>query len=232
MSAVADIATQARRLREQTCKLLDLKPDDLTLTQKLRVNRASALRIQIDDLEAAQLRGEQIDINKLIEASEALERLLGGDPEQSPQHDFAGAQAELAALLNLRSVARDRATAAVTSALAGITIYMADFDTARDALDQLLSDLLSGDLRTKFVAAMREAGAAIDDPVEQIKVAPVAEAKPAPVPTKPPPQPQPIEDGAARANATRPPDHYLKGPDEDWRRYVGVDGVISPWRRF
>jgi hypothetical protein len=60
----------------ETCELLKLNPDDLTAAQKIRVDRASALRLQIDDLQSAQLRGAQIDLGKLIEASEALEHLL------------------------------------------------------------------------------------------------------------------------------------------------------------
>jgi hypothetical protein len=48
----------------------------LTAAQKIRVDRASSLRLQIDDLQSAQLRGAQIDLGKLIEASEALEHLL------------------------------------------------------------------------------------------------------------------------------------------------------------
>jgi hypothetical protein len=90
-----DLAAQAKRLREQTCALLGLDPNALTLAQRLRVNRASALRLQIDDLEAAQLRGQPIDINKLVDASESLERLVGGNPEAPATPDFAGAKEEL-----------------------------------------------------------------------------------------------------------------------------------------
>jgi hypothetical protein len=30
-----------------------------------------------------------------------------------------------------------------------------------------------------------------------------------------------------RINAIRPPQHYLKGPEEPWRAYVHADGYIS-----
>ena len=106
-----DIAVQAQRLREQTCKLLGLDPNNLSLPQRLRVNRASALRLQIDDLEAAQLRGQPIDIAKLVESSEALERLVGGDPDASTTHDFSSAREELARLLARRADGIERGLA-------------------------------------------------------------------------------------------------------------------------
>lgn len=101
----ADIAAQARRLRAQTCELLGLDPNGLSVTQQLRVSRASALRLQIDDLESAQLRGQPIDINKLVDASESLERLVGGNPEAPAAYDFSGAKEELDRLLVQRAAA-------------------------------------------------------------------------------------------------------------------------------
>ena len=130
---------------------------------------------------------------------------------------------------------------AVLTELAGITIDMQHFAAVRDALDQLLHGSLSGDVRSKFLSLMCDAGAVpaenIYSPDEQInlqiKIEPPAEAKPAPT-KPPPPQRSNGEDGAARAHATRPPDHYLKQADEPWRPFIGADGVISPspWRRF
>jgi hypothetical protein len=142
----------------------------------------------------------------------------------------------------LRAATRAQRQTAICSTLAGISVDMQHFDAARDALEELLHGSLSGDVRSKFVALMRDAGAApaenAGSPDEQInlqiKVEPL---RPPPQPSVPavPPPPRPNgEDGAARANATRPPDHYLKPPPEDWRAFVGADGVISPspWRRF
>jgi hypothetical protein len=103
MTEQADIRKMSQKLRSQTCALLGLDPNALSLAQQLRVNRASALRLQIDDLEAAQLRGQSIDINKLVEASEALERLVGGNPEAAAQPDFSGAKEELRQFLVQRA---------------------------------------------------------------------------------------------------------------------------------
>jgi hypothetical protein len=182
-----DLETKSRRLFSGTCELLGLDPKNLTLTQRLRVSRASALRLQIDDLEKAQLLGQSIDINKLVDASEKLERLVGGDPDAPSQPDFTGAREELRRLLDQRA----------------------------DALE-----------RRRERAAPRAPAPPHDekDPGRSFS----------PPPPAAPPVAQPREDGAARANATRPPEHYLKQPDEDWRKYVGADGIItpSPWRRF
>jgi predicted nuclease with TOPRIM domain len=95
-----DLETKSRRLFAGTCELLGLDPKQLTLGQKIRVSRASALRLQIDDLEKAQLLGQPIDINKLCEASEALERLVNATGSASK--NFEKQKAEFARLLNLQ----------------------------------------------------------------------------------------------------------------------------------
>jgi hypothetical protein len=101
-----DLETKARRLFAGTCELLGVDPKHLTLTQKLRVSRASALRLQIDDLEKAQLLGQPTDINKLVEASEALERLVTPTPN-GQSNELHAAKAQFEALLNAAVSARD-----------------------------------------------------------------------------------------------------------------------------
>ena len=59
------------------------------------------------------------------------------------------------------------------------------------------------------------------------------EAKLPEVQKQPPPkQPDNVVpmSGVERANTMQPPDHYLKGPEEPWRPFVGVDGPVA--RRF
>jgi hypothetical protein len=75
----ADLATQARRLREDTCRQLGLDPAKLSAGDELVVSRAGALRLLISDLEAQQLAGRPIDVGKYVEASEALERIVRVD---------------------------------------------------------------------------------------------------------------------------------------------------------
>jgi hypothetical protein len=105
-----DIPAMARNLFVNTCKLLGLDPDDLTAAQKIRVDRASALRLQIDDLQSAQLRGAQIDLAKLIEASEALEHLLATSVTiHAKEHDEA--RETLAKLIGSLAAVEQRETA-------------------------------------------------------------------------------------------------------------------------
>jgi hypothetical protein len=100
-----DLVAQARRLREQTCALLGLDAKQLSPAQLVRVDRCSVLRLRLSDLEALQLNGRPFDTSEYIEASEALERLLGSDPEATTTHDFSGAREELAQLLAKRAAA-------------------------------------------------------------------------------------------------------------------------------
>jgi hypothetical protein len=112
MSSIAsDLKTMARNLFADTCKMLKLDPNNLTNAQKVRVDRASALRLLIDDLQAAQLRGAQIDMAKLIEASEALEHLLATSEAVSANNrDPDGAKRRLFGLLaNLQAAEKSEA---------------------------------------------------------------------------------------------------------------------------
>jgi hypothetical protein len=102
-----DLETKSRRLFAGTCELLGLDPEHLTLTQKLRVSRASALRLQIDDLEKAQLLGQPIDINKLVEASEALEKLVSTTPNGDAPDRFDKAREEFEALIGLHTAGNE-----------------------------------------------------------------------------------------------------------------------------
>jgi hypothetical protein len=96
MTPDLDIAGMSNRLRASTAKLLGLHESKLSVAEKIRVDRASALRLLLDDMQAAQLNGGAIDVGEFIKASEELERLAGGNPETTSTHDFAGAREELA----------------------------------------------------------------------------------------------------------------------------------------
>ena len=94
MSGQLNIEKTANKLFLDTCQFSTSIPNDLSVAQRLRVNRASVLRLQIDDLEAAHCAASN-STSQLIEASEALERLVGGNPEAAATHNFAGAREEL-----------------------------------------------------------------------------------------------------------------------------------------
>jgi hypothetical protein len=95
MSEESPIARMQRRLRADTAKLLDLDPNNLTPAQSVRLDRAASLRLQLDDIQAAQLRGEQIDMPRFILASKELEVMLGGQPDASPTFDADKVAADL-----------------------------------------------------------------------------------------------------------------------------------------
>jgi hypothetical protein len=61
-SSKPDIAAMARKSRQRACELLGLDPNSLRPADEILVNRVGALRVLVADYEAAQLRGERIDV--------------------------------------------------------------------------------------------------------------------------------------------------------------------------
>jgi hypothetical protein len=76
-------------LRASTVALLGYDAEHLTAAQRIRVDRAIALRLVIDEAQAKQMRGEVIDIDEFVSASESLERMVGGQPD-APTSRFDG----------------------------------------------------------------------------------------------------------------------------------------------
>jgi hypothetical protein len=74
-----DIAAMARKSRQRACELLGLDPNSLRPADAILADRVGVLRVLVADYEAAQLRGEQIDVVKYIAASESLEALVRAD---------------------------------------------------------------------------------------------------------------------------------------------------------
>jgi hypothetical protein len=107
-----DLSVMRERLRKETATLLGLDIEHLTPAQSIRLDRAATLRLELDDIESRKLVGAQFDAQKYIAISEALERLMGGDPATGAdgdfearynarvQAEFAGAREELSALLS------------------------------------------------------------------------------------------------------------------------------------
>ena len=89
-----DTAVMRKRLRAETAAMLRLDVDNLTPAQSIRLDRAATLRLELNDIEERKLIGAPFDTVKYIAASEALERMLGGDPDaqQQPVDQFAGEQ--------------------------------------------------------------------------------------------------------------------------------------------
>ncbi len=97
-----ELAVRYDRLRRDTARLLNFDIDDLTPAQEVRLDRVSALRLEVDRLQMLQLSGQSFDLLKLVAASEMLENLMNDGVHldlQPSQGQFAGAREELAAVI-------------------------------------------------------------------------------------------------------------------------------------
>ena len=68
-----------RRVRAEIADLLGINPDTATFGQRLRLDQATAIRLELDRLQAAQLAGHPIDIARLCAATQELEKMLPKD---------------------------------------------------------------------------------------------------------------------------------------------------------
>jgi hypothetical protein len=64
------------KARAEVLGLFGWGADTLSPDQMLRLDCATALRLALDDLQGRVIRGEAIDMNRMLTASEALSRLL------------------------------------------------------------------------------------------------------------------------------------------------------------
>jgi hypothetical protein len=100
------LAHQAARLRDRTMKLLGLSGafEALAPADQVLVDRVATLRLRVDDMRVAQLRGRQVDAAEFVRVSELLEQVLrvdrrAGVDGASPALDSA--RRKLAALLDV-----------------------------------------------------------------------------------------------------------------------------------
>ena len=80
-----DTELMRKNLRAKTAAMLKLDVDNLTPAQSVRLDRAATLSLELNDIEERKLIGAPFDMVKYIAASEALERMLGGDPDVQQQ---------------------------------------------------------------------------------------------------------------------------------------------------
>jgi hypothetical protein len=191
-------------LKASTAKLLGYDDvDHLTASQRIRVDRALALRLVIDDTQSRQMRGEVIDVRAFTLASEALERMVpGGNPDAPTAHDFSGAREELRRFFAQRADAIARRDAPAAEAIAAASSKTACGDAQSD----------------KGVAHPPSS-----------PDAPAGGGEPA-VLIDPPPAPQQARRKTLEEINT--PTFPPRGPRPAWRDYIGPDGEIrSPWFR-
>jgi hypothetical protein len=104
----ADAEATFRSHEKSTAELLGYDLSKLTPAQSVRLDRAASIRLEIDDLQSKQLAGLPFDLKTYVLASEALERLVGGDPQKPATDAFAGARDELLRFLDQRAEALER----------------------------------------------------------------------------------------------------------------------------
>jgi hypothetical protein len=113
-----EVARKYHLLQKDSARLLNYDIDHLTPAQEIRLDRVCALRLEIDRLTMLQLSGQQFDIIKLVQASEALERLIsptGIDLVASP--NFSGAREAFTALIEAQCSRLDAREAHVNEQL-------------------------------------------------------------------------------------------------------------------
>jgi hypothetical protein len=79
VSEQPDIRKMGAKLRLQMCTLLGRDPNKLSPADEILVARVGSLKLLVSDIEAAQLRGEKIDLSTYVEASRELEQALRFD---------------------------------------------------------------------------------------------------------------------------------------------------------
>jgi hypothetical protein len=153
--------------------------------------------LEISDLREAQLVGRaDVDVGRLVEASAQLERALcRGD--HAVALEFGSPQAEEAARARMRQI-----LCQIDPGDGGVVSLSDQIDALRERCDAL--ELENRELQAEL---------------DELRAPPQSEP-----PTEPQPQPSNVLplDGAARANAARPPDHYLK-QTEPWERFTNSD---------
>ena len=76
-----------QKVRRETARLLGYEgTDNLPADQATRLDLATALRLGLDDMQARLLRGESVDVSKMLAATQELSRLLP-TPEPAPRRD-------------------------------------------------------------------------------------------------------------------------------------------------
>jgi hypothetical protein len=84
MSLTANVYT---KVRGEIAALFGWNVESLSPEQALRLDTAAALRLALDDLQGKIVRGEAVDITKMLTASEALARLLPPAVCEAEQRD-------------------------------------------------------------------------------------------------------------------------------------------------
>src|SRR5262245_22593986 len=89
-----------QKVRRETARLLGYEgTDNLPAEQATRLDLATALRLGLDDMQARLLRGESVDVSKMLAATQESSRLLP-TPEPAPRRDGTSARERLRAIVD------------------------------------------------------------------------------------------------------------------------------------
>jgi hypothetical protein len=210
---------QAKRLRRSTAELLGFGSDfdKLSPADRVLVDRAATLRLRVDDLRLMQLKGEAIDTDEFVKASEQLEHVLRADRRV----DAMGSP-----------VALEQARDALRRVL-GISRKQPAADAPSEA-DQLAALQERNKALEREVCELRKAKPI--EPSAEPVVQPASEPQPeppAPANTESPWR-EPTQYHSTKTSDGKPPPHYLKSgqPREPWESYVngGRGGaIVAPY---
>jgi hypothetical protein len=212
---MSDAGVVFERLRAETATMLGFDLDHLGAAQAVRLDRAIALRIEIDRLQSQQLRGESIDIVKLTSATEHLEKLLPAE-DHPTFHDLSRLTT-----LELRELERLlRKTSNTEETNDG---YEAEVEQHNreysDYLKRLNDELV--ELRTTNTTQKIE----LESQRTQIRKLEAAaiQAMPSEVVAEVEDQPAEPTPQTAPREPSGPPAHYLRSGNEPWRPYVAAE---------
>ncbi len=96
-----DLATLFVKLRSETARLLGLDLANMTPSQEARLDTTSMLRFELDRLQAAQLRGEPVDLKVVVSTGEMLERALRPPEVNGPSGEHGAVERFEALLCNI-----------------------------------------------------------------------------------------------------------------------------------
>ena len=188
------------KARSEIIALFRWDADILAPDQMLRLDCAVALRLALDDLQGRVIRGESIDMGRMLTASEALARLLPpavlATPPAEPREDPRKALLEM--ILQMRE--RD------ADGFEGYDGKVKQVEVLQAEIAQLRAQL---------------AGKTPEDS----DVPPVVERVPAPAPAA---NVVPLPRAAAPAPAAKASPSYDYDRERGWRDHVQPDGSISP----
>ncbi len=189
------------KARTEIIALFRWDASSLSPDQMLRLDCAVALRLALDDLQGRLIRGEPIDMNRMLTASEALSRLLPPAVLASPppEHRVDPRQVMWQTYLGMRRRGE-----------------IAGPEYSRDAALKRIAELEAEIAALKAAASPASVDAAPPDDVpEFVESVPAPAAKANVVPLKP---------SSAPAAGAAPQYDYNR--QSDWKNWVNADGSI------